>query len=54
VNLKAGKTSLQAFFNTLSTKQKLNAEYVYVERIGSAVKQKLTVYHATSPDVLLK
>jgi hypothetical protein len=54
VNLKAGKTSLQAFFNTLSTKQKLNAEYVYVERIGSADKQKLTVYHATSPDVLLK
>ena len=54
VNLKAGKTCLQAFFNTLSTKQKLNAEYVYVERIGSADRQKLTVYHAASPDVLLK
>jgi hypothetical protein len=54
VDLKAGETSLQAFFNTASTKQKVNAEYVYVERIGSADMQKLKAYHASSPDELLK
>jgi len=54
VNLKAGKTRIQAFFNTTSTSQKLNAEYVYIERIGSANTKKLKVYHAASPDELLK
>jgi len=54
VDLKAGKTRLQAFFSTDSVKQKLNAEYVYVERIGSADSKKLKTYHSASPDELLK
>jgi len=54
IDLKAGKTSLQAFFNTATAKQKVNAEYIYVERIGLADTQKLKAYHAASPDELLK
>lgn len=54
VDLKAGKTRLQAFFNTASASQKLNAEYVYVERIGSADPQKLKIYQPANPDELLK
>jgi len=54
MDLKAGKTRLQAFFNTVSGNQKLNAEYVYVNRIGLADSQKLKTYHAASPDELLK
>jgi arylsulfatase A-like enzyme len=54
VDLKAGKTCLQAFFSTATEKQKLNAEYVYVERMGAADTKKLKTYHAASPDELLK
>ncbi len=54
VDLKAGKTSLQAFFNVTSVSQKLNAEYIYVERIGLADPQKLKVYHGVNPDEILK
>ena len=54
VDLKAGKTRLQAFFSTDSVKQKLNAEYINVERMGSADIKKLKTYHAASPDELLK
>lgn len=54
VDLKAGKTSLQAFFNVTSVSQKLNAEYIYVERICLADPQKLKVYHGVNPDEILK
>lgn len=53
-DLKAGNTCLQSFFNFTTTHQKVNAEWVYIERIGSADIQKLKSYHAASPDELLK
>jgi len=54
MDLKAGKTRLQAFFSTSPGKQKLNAEYVYIERVGSADPKKLQAYEPASPDELLK
>ncbi len=54
VHLKAGTTCLQAWFSGGDSEERMAAEFVYVDRIGSADPEALSSYRATDPDRLLR
>ena len=54
VHLKAGTTCLQTWFSEKESNRKINANLVYVERIGQATPEEVKKYQPSDPDQLLK
>ena len=53
-HLKAGTTCLQAWFSEKTTGKNLNADFVYVKRLGQANPSDIGPYQPSNPDRLLK